>query len=213
MNENLYKSEIGRAKLIHKGKLLEYFTIGWNLLEGIIAVGSGVIAGSPSLVGFGFDSFIESLSGSILLWRLRTDDKGIGERRELIALRLVGASFLLLAAYVAFDSVTKLIWQESPEKSYVGIALLMVSLAVMPVLANRKRQVAKQINSRALEADSRQTDLCVYLSAISLGGLALNALLGWWWADPIAALLMVPIIVREGMEGMRGKACCDDNCH
>jgi len=203
-----------RAELVKRGILLEYFTIGWNLLEGAIAVGAGIIAGSPSLVGFGFDSFIESTSGAALLWRLRVDDEETRERREQIALRLVGASFLLLAAYIAYDSITTLIWRELPERSYIGIALLVISLVVMPILARSKRRIAKQIKSRALEADSKQTDLCVYLSAISLGGLGLNALFGWWWADPTAALLMIPIIVIEGIEGLRGEACCDEGaCH
>ena len=202
-----------RAALIKRGILLEYFTIGWNLLEGAIAVGAGIIAGSPSLVGFGFDSFIESTSGAALLWRLRIDNEETRERREQIALRLVGASFMLLAAYIAYDSITTLMWRESPETSFIGIALLIISLIMMPILARNKRHVAKQIKSRALEADSKQTDLCVYLSAISLGGLALNALFGWWWADPVAALLMIPIIVNEGIEGLRGETCCDDGCH
>jgi divalent metal cation (Fe/Co/Zn/Cd) transporter len=128
-------------------------------------------------------------------------------------MRLVGASFLLLAAYVAYDSITTLVWRESPETSYIGIVLLIISLIVMPVLARAKRRVAVEIKSRALEADSKQTDLCVYLSAISLGGLALNAAFGWWWADPVAALIMIPIIVNEGVEGLRGETCCDDACH
>ncbi|MDQ3801428.1 MAG: cation transporter [Acidobacteriota bacterium] len=202
-----------RALLVKRGILLEYFTIGWNLLEGLVAVGAGIIAGSPSLVGFGIDSFIESTSGGSLLWRLRVDDEETRERREQIALRLVGASFLLLAAYVAYDSITTLVWRELPETSYIGIVLLIISLVVMPVLARAKRRVAVEIKSRALEADSKQTDLCVYLSAISLGGLALNAAFGWWWADPVAALIMVPIIVNEGIEGLRGETCCDDSCH
>jgi divalent metal cation (Fe/Co/Zn/Cd) transporter len=211
--EVILLSKSDRAALIRRGQILEYFTIGWNLLEGVVAVGSGIIAGSPSLVGFGIDSFIESTSGAALLWRLRVDDEETRERREQIALRLVGASFLLLAAYVAYDSITTLVWRESPETSYIGIALLIISLIVMPILARSKRHVAAQIKSRALEADSKQTDLCVYLSAISLGGLALNAALGWWWADPVAALIMVPIIVNEGIEGLRGETCCDDACH
>lgn len=213
LNPKTLKNE-DRAQLVRRGKQLEYFTIGWNLFEGLVAVGSGVVAGSPSLIGFGFDSFIESLSGAALLWRLRIDNEEMRDRREQIALRLVGASFLILAVYVAYDSITTLIWQESPERSYVGIALTLVSIIVMPILARNKRQVAQQINSRALEADSRQTDLCVYLSAISLGGLVLNALFGWWWADPIAALVMTPIIIKEGIEGLRGETCgCQDSCH
>lgn len=212
MQQILTRNE--RAALVKRGRLLEYFTIGWNLLEGIIAVGSGIIAGSPSLVGFGFDSFIESTSGAALLWRLRVDDEETRERREQIALRLVGVCFLLLAAYVTYDSVTTLIWRELPERSLMGIIILIVSLIVMPILARSKRSVARKIKSRALEADSKQTDLCVYLSAISLGGLGLNALFGWWWADPVAALVMVPIIVNEGIQGLRSEACCDDEgCH
>lgn len=203
-----------RSAPIRRAKLLEYFTIGWNLLEGIIAVGSGIVAGSPSLVGFGFDSFIESTSGATLLWRLRVDDEETRERREQIALRLVGVSFLLLAAYVTYDSITTLVWRELPESSLIGIAILVVSLIVMPVLARGKRTVARQIQSRALEADSKQTDLCVYLSAISLGGLGLNVLFGWWWADPVAALVMVLIIVKEGVGALRGETCCDEGvCH
>ena len=203
-----------RAELLKRGRLLEYFTIGWNLLEGAVAVTSGVVAGSPSLIGFGIDSFIESSSGLALLWRLRVDNEETRERREQIALRLVGASFMLLAAYVAYDSITSLIWRELPAASYLGIGITLVSLILMPVLARAKRNVAARIKSRALEADAKQTDLCVYLSAISLGGLALNALFGWWWADPVAALIMIPIIVNEGIEGLRGEPCCEnDACH
>lgn len=212
--ETIQISRTNRAELIKRGKLLEYFTIGWNLVEGAIAVGAGSLAGSPSLVGFGLDSFIESTSGAALLWRLQIDDEETRERREQIALRLVGASFLALAAYVAYDSITSLIWQETPDSSFIGIILLVISLIVMPILARSKRSVARQIKSRALEADSKQTDLCVYLSAISLGGLGLNALFGWWWADPVAALVMIPIIVNEGIQGLRGESCCDDGaCH
>ena len=118
-----------------------------------------------------------------------------------------------LAAYVGFDAVKSFIFREPPEASYVGIALAVLSLAVMPLLARAKRKVAAKINSRALEADSRQTDLCAYLSAILLGGLLLNAVFGWWWADPVAALVMTPIIAKEGVEALRGEGRCDDACH
>ena len=211
MNVDLIQSIPNRAANIRRGVLLEYFTIGWNLIEGLIAVGSGIVAGSPSLIGFGFDSFIESTSGAALLWRLRVDDEHLRERREQIALRLVGVCFLLLAAYVLFDSVKTLIYRESPESSVIGIAVTLVSLVIMSILAREKRKVAVQIKSKALEADSRQTDLCVYLSAITLSGLILNTLFGWWWADPVAALLMTTIIVKEGIEALRGKTC--DDCH
>ncbi len=197
-----------RADLHRRGRLLEYFTIGWNSVEAVVAIGFGIAAGSIALVGFGVDSVIESSSGAILLWRLFA-----GEERERLALRLVGVSLLLLAAYVAFDAVKTLILQDRPEESFVGIALAIVSLIMMPLLAREKRKVASQLNSRALQADSRQTDICAYLSAILLGGLALNAIFGWWWADPIAALIMIPIIVKEGVEALRGKTCCDGACH
>ncbi len=201
-----------RTASVRRARMLEYLTIGWNMLEGIVAVGSGLIAGSAALVGFGFDSFVESLSGGVLVWRLHSDENS--ERREAIALKLVGMSFLILAAYVAFDAAKSLILREPPEASYVGIALSILSLAVMPMLARAKRKVAAEISSRALHADSRQTDICAYLSAILLGGLLLNALFHWWWADPLAALVMVPIIAREGVEALRGETCCDEGaCH
>jgi divalent metal cation (Fe/Co/Zn/Cd) transporter len=198
-----------RPELLRQGRKLEYFTIGWNMLEAAIAIGAGWLAGSIALVGFGIDSLIESLSGSILLWRLFSPTQD--ENREKIALKLVGISFLILAAYVAYDSIKSLLEYEPPQTSLVGIGLSMASLIVMPLLARAKRRSAARLGSRAMRADSRQTDLCAYLSAILLGGLALNALLGWWWADPVAALIMVPIITREGFEGLRGKVC--EDCH
>ncbi len=212
MNQSTISLEgVSRTALVKRGRRLEYFTIGWNMLEALIAVGAGFLAGSSALVGFGFDSVIESASGAALLWRLHDGEKG--EQRERTALKLVGASFLFLAAYVAFDAGKSLILREPPEESYVGIALAVLSLVVMPILAGKKRRVAAQINSRALQADSRQTDICAYLSAILLVGLALNALFGFWWADPVAAFIMSPIIAREGMEALRGKTCCDETCH
>jgi divalent metal cation (Fe/Co/Zn/Cd) transporter len=198
----------GRAEHLRRGRL----TIGWNMLEGMVAVGSGLVAGSAALIGFGVDSFIESLSGGALLWRLRSDRDS--ERREQIALKLVGVSFLALAAYVAYDAAASLIRREPPEASYVGVGLAALSLIVMPLLARAKRRVAAGLNSRAMQADSRQTDICAYLSAILLGGLLLNALLGWWWADPVAALVMAPIIAKEGVEALRGETCCHEGaCH
>lgn len=186
---------------------LEYLTLAWNSLEALAAIISGLLAGSIALVGFGFDSVIECASGATLLWRLRDG----GEDRERIALKLVGASFLLLAAYVGCDAVTALLKKEAPHESIFGICVALASLIAMPLLARAKRKVARELNSAAMQADSRQTDLCAYLSAILLGGLLLNAAFHWWWADPVAALIMVPIIVREGWDGIRGKTCCD--CH
>ena len=190
--------------LIRRGRWLAYLTIGWNSLEGIIAIGAGIVAGSIALVGFGFDSVIEVASGAIILWRLAS-----GVHRERLALQLVGISFLALAAYVGFDAVKSLIYRELPEANYVGIAIAALSLVVMPWLARAKRGVARKLNSVAMHADSRQTDLCAYLSAILLGGLILNAIFGWWWAAPLAALVMVPIIANEGIRALRGEACCE----
>ena len=199
-----------RPSGVRRGIRLEYLTIGWNLLEGLVAVVSGTVAGSVALVGFGVDSFIECSSGSVLLWRLHAERRGqSAERVERIALHLVGVSFLLLAAYVAFQATADLWNREAPERSSVGIALAILSLIVMPWLAHQKRQAARSITSAALHADARQTSLCVYLSAIMLGGLLLNAIAGWWWADPAAALAMTPIIIREGIVALRGERCHD----
>jgi divalent metal cation (Fe/Co/Zn/Cd) transporter len=206
MSTGVLDQNILRGENIKRGRRLEYLTIIWNSLEGIIAVGAGILAGSIALVGFGIDSVIEVSSGAIILWRLVS-----GEHREQLALKLVGVSFLALSAYVAFDAVKSLWLIEPPEASYAGIALATLSVFVMPVLARAKRTVAAQLNSRAMHADSRQTDICAYLSAILLVGLVLNAIFGWWWADPVAALVMVPIITKEGLEAFRGETCND--CH
>ena len=201
-----------RQAAVGRGIALEHLTVGWNILEGIVAILSGALAGSVALMGFGIDSGIESASGGILLWRLYSERRGQDtEAVERRALNLVGVSFILLAAYVAFDAAKTLISHERPGRSIIGILLSVLSLIVMPLLARAKRRTAAQLNSRALHADSRQTSICAYLSAILLGGLLLNALLGWWWADPIAALVMVPIIVNEGREALHGEPC--DDCH
>ncbi|HET8670718.1 MAG TPA: cation transporter, partial [Candidatus Saccharimonadales bacterium] len=203
-----------RTRLVKRGRYLEYLTIGYNTLEGLIAIGAGVIVGSIALVGFGFDSLIEVTSGAVLLWRLYADvDEARRERVEAISLRLVGICFIVLALYVTQDSVWSLLKREAPDESLVGIILAAVSLVVMPLLVRAKRNVARSIKSGALMADSKQTELCTYLSAILLVGLLLNALLRWWWADPVAALIMVPIIAKEGIEALRGETCCDDACH
>lgn len=218
---------LARETIVRRGLRLEYLTLFWNSLEALIAIGAGLVAGSIALVGFGFDSVIECLSGGVLVWRLRSDaEVHRRERIEQIALRLVGISFLLLAAYVGWDAIQSLLQREAPQHSVPGILLALASLLVMPLLARAKRRVAQGLNSGAMRADSRQTDICAYLSAILLGGLVLNAMAGWWWADPAAALIMVPIIAKEGFDGVRGKSCgcesalispeetsCCDNCH
>jgi divalent metal cation (Fe/Co/Zn/Cd) transporter len=203
-SKNFSFTDTDRTHLRRRGRRLEYFTLGWNMLEAVVAVGAGWLAGSIALVGFGVDSLIESFSGAILLWRLTSPAHD--ESRERIALRLVGVSFFLLAAYVCFEAIKSLVTAEPPKTSVPGIVLSVASLIAMPMLARAKRRVAADLGSHALVADSRQTDICAYLSAVLLGGLVLNALLGWWWADPIAAFIMVPIIAREGFEAWEGEA-------
>ena len=212
--EAITNNVLERARLVRRGRYLEYFTIGYNSLEGLIALAAGLLAGSIALVGFGFDSLIEVTSGALLLWRLHADvDKVKRERVEAITLKLVGVCFLVLVLYVTHDSIESLMRHQAPDESLIGIILAAVSLIVMPLLVRAKRRVARSINSGALMADSKQTELCTYLSGILLGGLLLNALLGWWWADPVAGLIMVPIIAKEGIEALRGETCCDDECH
>src|SRR3984893_10798331 len=199
-----------RTAVVLRGRRLEYFTIAWNALEGLVAVVAGAIASSISLVGFGIDSFIEVTSGSVLLWRMSVDAevhrRELNERR---ALRIVGACFLLLAAYIAYESVLDLWSRRAPDHSIPGIILACVSLIVMPLLSRAKRKVGRALGSAAMHADAKQTEFCTYLSAILLAGLLLNAVLGLWWADPVAALIMVPIIAKEGIEGLQGKVCND----
>lgn len=200
-----------RSALVRRGRFLSYVTIGYNAVEGVVSLVAGTLAGSISLIGFGLDSLIEVSSGGAALWRLHADvDPERRERAERVALRVIGGCFLALALYVAYDAVHALWSREAPDESFLGIAIAGASVIVMPVLARAKRRVAVGLSSRALAADATQTDLCMYLSAILLGGLVLNALLGWWWADPVAALVMTPIIAREGVEGLRGEAACED---
>jgi divalent metal cation (Fe/Co/Zn/Cd) transporter len=203
-----------RPALVRRGLALNYLTIGYNVLEAIVALGAGIVAGSVALVGFGLDSVIEVTASGAAQWRLRADlDAARRERVERATQRIIGWSFLALAAYVAYDSVSAILQREPPERSFVGLVILALSAVVMPVLARAKRRVARAMTSRALEADAMQTSLCAYLSVIALAGVVLNAALGWWWADPVAALAMVPIIAREGMEGVRGEShCADDDC-
>jgi divalent metal cation (Fe/Co/Zn/Cd) transporter len=202
---------LARGLVVRRGRRLEYFTVGWNALEGLTAVIAGALAGSISLVGFGIDSFIEVTSGAVLLWRMSVDsDIHRREQNEKRALQIVGACFLGLASYIAYESATDLWSKRAPEHSIPGIILACVSLAVMPLLSRAKRNVGRALGSAAMHADAKQTEFCTYLSAILLAGLLLNILFGLWWADPVAALIMVPIIAKEGIEGLQGKAC--DEC-
>ena len=209
------QTDVPRAALLRRGLLLEYLTVGWNIVEGLVAIGAGVASGSVALIAFGVDSFVETISGVVLIWRLRTEARGdldeeAVERVERRAELLVGVSFLVLAAYVAFESIRTLLAQEAPGASPVGIVLTTVSIAVMLWLARAKMETGVALGSRALIADSKQTRACWYLSAVTLAGLGLNAVLGWWWADPVAALVIVVLLVREGWEALRGEEDDDD---
>jgi divalent metal cation (Fe/Co/Zn/Cd) transporter len=202
-----------RAQQLERARRLSIFTIAWNITEGIIAITAGTLAHSGALVGFGLDSGIESISATVLLWRIQAErnDPDRAERVEHAATRAIGASFILLAAYVAYDGIIALAGRDEPDTSIIGIALTAVSLIVMPLLAHRKRHVATQLGSRAGQADSAQTMACVWLSAVVLSGLALNATLGWWWADPAAALGVVAFLLLEGREALTAEQL-DDCC-
>ena len=206
----LYDSNtIDRDVLARRGQRLEYFTIGWNSIEALAALITGLLAGSIALVGFGLDSVIEVVSGTALLWRLHRDvNKRQREKAERFALWIVGICFMALATYITFDSLRFLFFRESPEHSLAGIVVAIAAMVVMPVLRRAKRDVARQLGSAAMHSDAKQADFCMYLSAILLGGLVLNLWLGWWWADPLAALVMVPLVAKEGIGALRGKTCC-----
>lgn len=202
-----------RGDLLARARRLGAFTIGWNAVEGVVAITAAWFASSQALVGFGLDSAVESISASVLLWRLGAERRNPQrvEQVERVATRLIGASFLLLAAFVGFEAIRSLAFREEPEASPVGIALTIVSLVVMPLLARRKLRVAVALGSRAAAADSAQTWACAWLSAVVLTGLVLNASFGWWWADPVAALGVVVLLVREGREALTAdeiEDCC-----
>jgi divalent metal cation (Fe/Co/Zn/Cd) transporter len=193
-----------RAALVSWGLRLNSITIAYNVLEAIVSLAAGVIAGSAALIGFGIDSVIEVTASGAARWRLNAElDATQRGRVEGTTARIIAWGFLALAAYVTYDSVTSLSLRERPEKSIVGVAMLALSVVVMPLLARAKRGIARALRSGALAGESRQTSLCAYLSAIALVGVGLNATVGWWWADPAAALAMVPIIAGEGIGGLR----------
>jgi divalent metal cation (Fe/Co/Zn/Cd) transporter len=195
-----------RESLLRRGLGLERLTVGWNAVEAIVAITAGYLAGSVALVGFGLDSVIESISGVALYRRLSGELRAGGAERaqtgERRALYFVGVSFFLIAAYVSYEAASTLWGRRAPEHTAVGIVLAAVSLLVMPLLGWGKLRTAQALNSRALEADSKETFVCAYLSFALLLGLGLNALFGWWWADPVAALAMLPLIVYEGREAL-----------
>jgi divalent metal cation (Fe/Co/Zn/Cd) transporter len=191
---------------------LVIFTIGYNLLESGIALFSGYRADSVSLVGFGFDSLIEISAAVLVLWRLalqlRQNDDAVVESAETQVHRFVGVTFFALAAYILFDAGSMLFFQEAPKESIVGIILAGASLLIMPALAWGKSRLAKEIGSSALAAEAKETIACSILSLILLVGLSLNALFGWWWADPVAGLFMLPWLIKEGVAGIKGEGCC-----
>ena len=192
---------------------LELITVGWNVVEGIVSVWAALAAGSVALLGFGIDSFVETASGLVMLWRLHAEKADMPreavERLDARAHRLIGVSLLLLAAWIAFDATGSLWRAERPSTSVPGIVITAVSLVVMAWLARAKRRAAAEMGSRALAADSFQTTACMWLSATTLAGLSLNATLGWWWADPVAALGLSVLIAREGRAAWRGESCCE----
>ena len=190
------------AGLLRRGLRLEYLTISWNLIEAVVAIGFGIAAGSIALVGFGFDSTIEVFAASVVIWEL----KGVGEDRERLALRLIAISFFVLTAYVGIEAGRDLWIRAEPSESVPGIVLAALSLIVMPLLAIAKRRTGVAMGSAPLIADSAETMLCALLSLILLVGLLLNATVGWWWADPVAALVIAVLAFREGVDAWRGES-------
>lgn len=194
-----------RSRLGRRPRLLASGSVSYNLVEGVIAISAGLVAGSVALIGFGLDSAIEVSSGLIILWQFR---HRLPESREQQALRLIAVSFLVLAAYVSFESVRALVTGSEPEASPVGIALAAASVTVMPFLAWAQRRTGRSLHSTSVVADSNQTLLCTYMSVALLVGLGLNAALGWWWADPAAGLVIAAIAFKEGRDAWRGQGCC-----
>ena len=191
--------------LARRAQLLAATSIAYNVAEAVIAIASGRAADSTALIGFGLDSTVEVASGSVILWQFRHP---MPQEREHRARRLIALSFFALAAYLAVESVRALVTGEQPDSSPVGIALALASLAVMPFLSWAQRRTGRELGSGAVVADSTQTLLCTYLSAVLLVGLVTNALLGWWWVDALAALVIAAVAVREGVENWRGDPCC-----
>ena len=200
--------EAGRPQLIRRAKSLARLGLGWHAIEAAVAIGAGLAAGSVALIGFGADSVVESVAGIVLLWRFgeKRHDSEAAERR---AYRLIAISFWLVAAYVGVEATRQLIAGDHPEASWVGIGLAAVTLATMLPLAMAKSRVAHQLGSAATRAEGRQNMLCAYLSGALLVGLGANAIGGWWWADPITALLIAGVAVREGRKAWAGETCCD----
>jgi divalent metal cation (Fe/Co/Zn/Cd) transporter len=199
-----------RESLVRRAKFLARLGLAWHGVEATVAIIAGIAAGSIALIGFGGDSLVESLAGFILLWRF-ADSRSASHAAEQRAQKLIGASFWLLAAYIGVEAIRSLIGGNHPEVSYVGIGLAVVTLATMPPLAAAKARVGERLGSSATKSEGRQNLLCAYLSAGLVVGLGANALFGWWWADPVTALFIAAVAVREGREAWAGNAC-DDCC-
>lgn len=210
MSANLHSTPVvdpaRRRVLGRRAQLLAVASVSYNVIEAVVAIAAGLAAGSIALVGFGLDSVVEVSSGLIILWQFRHP---LPESRERRALRLMALSFFALAAYVSVESARALVSGHEPDASPVGIGLAVASLAIMPLLSWAQRRTGRALGSNAVVADSTQTLLCTYLSAVLLGGLVLNATLGWSWADPIAGLVIAAVAVREGREAWRGEGCAD----
>jgi cation diffusion facilitator family transporter len=199
------------ARLHKRALRLSYFTVGYNVLEGVVSIGAGMWAGSVALVAFGLDSFVESFSGGVMIWRFSAHEKMTEEdeeRAEKKATRLVGYTFFVFAAYVLYESVDKLYMHEAPEPTILGIIIAAVSLVVMPVLYYMKRETAEAVGSRSLAADSMQTLACTFLSLSLLVGLGLNYLFALWQADPVVGLVIVAFLVREGYRALTQEELC-----
>ena len=195
-----------RRRLGRRAQLLAGVSVSYNLFEAVVAVAAGAVAGSVALIGFGLDSLVEVASGIVILWQFRHP---LPETRERLALRLIGVSFFLLAAYVTVESIRSLSGTGEPAPSPVGIGLAALSLLIMPLLSWAQRRTGRALGSASVVADSKQTLLCSYLSAVLLAGLLLNSLLGWGWADPVAGLVIAAVAVKEGVDAWRGEGCCD----
>jgi divalent metal cation (Fe/Co/Zn/Cd) transporter len=202
---------VPRASLVRRARFLARLGLAWHIIEAAIAIGAGIAASSIALIGFGADSVVESVAGVVVLWRLG-ERRAQSEQAERRAQRLIGLTFWVIAAYVGFEAVRSLIDGHEPSVSYIGMGLAAVTLATMPPLAAAKSRVAHKLGSAATRSEGRQNLLCAYLSAALLVGLGANAIFGWWWADPVTALVIAAVAINEGREAWRGDGCGDDCC-
>ena len=196
-----------RATLVRRAKALAWLGMAWHGIEAVVAIAAGIAAGSIALIGFGIDSVVEAMAGFVLLWRF-AGSRSASDGAERSAQKMIAVSFYVLAAYVSFEAARGLIAGEQPDGSTVGIVLALATLLTMPPLAMAKERLAHKLGSSATKAEGRQNMVCAYLAGALLVGLSANAVLGWWWADPIAALVIAAVAVREGREAWRGRACC-----